>query len=147
MEEMGCLIDCDTFKSMGTVCEIRRMREMHYQIRTQVGELIAVIPHALGTTIVAVHEGCIWFPGTPCLVFKLLATVMRLDSYLNLSVYRSLDDGGDSSHLWSKLPDILFDFRVCHTKLKRQSGRLRRGAYVYSPTIVDVLRLLNILLL
>jgi hypothetical protein len=76
--------------------------------RAKVSKLIAVVSHTLCSAIIAVDESRIGFPGVWRLVFELFTVwIMVSDSFFDLYIDRSFNDGRNSAHVGSELPDIL----------------------------------------
>jgi hypothetical protein len=76
--------------------------------RTKIGELIAMVSHALGSAVVAVYKGGVGFPRVRRLILELLAVgVVVFDALCDLGVDCFLNDGRDSPHLRSELSNIL----------------------------------------
>ena len=76
--------------------------------RAKVRELIAVVSHTLCSAIIAVDESRIGFPGVWRLVFELFTVwIMLFDAFFDLYIDRFFNDGRNSAHVGSELPDIL----------------------------------------
>jgi hypothetical protein len=61
---------------------------------SQIGELVTMISDALGTTIVAVHERCIWLPLAGRLVLEFLAIwILGFDTGRDFQIDHCLDFG------------------------------------------------------